>query len=102
MAEPLLQDLPRDLPTLLRRFGTDTRCRAYLVRARWPEGFCCGGCGHDRACSHRKRLIEACRACGKRHSILAGGLFEQTRPFFRPARRDRGTGSPSGSSRSSW
>ena len=79
MAEPLLQDLPRDLPTFLRRFGTDTRCRAYLVRARWPEGFCCGGCGHDRAYSHKKRLIEECRACGKQHSILAGTIFEQTK-----------------------
>jgi transposase-like protein len=79
MAEPLLQDLPRDLPTFLRRFGSDARCRAYLVRARWPAGFRCAGCGHDRAYSHRKRLIEECRACGKQHSILAGTIFEQTK-----------------------
>jgi transposase-like protein len=79
MAEPLLQDLPRDLPSFLKRFGTDARCRSYLVRARWPGGFRCGGCGHDRAYSHKKRLIEECRACGKQHSILAGTIFEQTK-----------------------
>ena len=79
MAERLLQDLPRDLPTFLERFGTDEACRAYLVRARWPEGFRCSGCGHDQAYSHRKRLIEECAACGKQHSILAGTIFEQTK-----------------------
>ena len=79
MADGLLQDLPRDLPTFLERFGTDEACRAYLVRARWPAGFRCSGCGHDQAYSHKQRLIEECRACGKQHSILAGTIFEQTK-----------------------
>lgn len=79
MAEELLRDLPRDLPGFLRRFGTDAKCRAYLVRALWPLGFRCRACGHDRAYSHKKRLIEECRACGKQHSILAGTIFEQSK-----------------------
>jgi transposase-like protein len=79
MADGLLQDLPRDLPSFLERFGTDEACRAYLVRARWPAGFRCDGCGHDQAYSHRKRLIEECAACGKQHSIRAGTIFEQTK-----------------------
>jgi transposase-like protein len=79
MADELLKDLPGDLPTFLRRFGTDAKCRAYLVRARWPAGFCCTGCGHDQAWSHKKRLIEECTACGKQHSLLAGTIFEQTK-----------------------
>jgi transposase-like protein len=79
MADGWLQDLPRDLPTFLERFGTDEACRACLVRARWPEGFRCSGCGHDQAYTHKKRLIEECRACGKQHSILAGTIFEQTK-----------------------
>jgi hypothetical protein len=28
MADDLLKDLPHDLPTFLKRFGTDARCRA--------------------------------------------------------------------------
>ncbi len=79
MSDELLRDLPRTLPAFVRRFGTDAKCRAYLVRARWPEGFCCGGCGYCEAYSHYKRLIEECRACGKQHSILAGTMFEQTK-----------------------
>jgi hypothetical protein len=85
MADDLLRDLPRDLPTFLKRFGTDAKCRAYLVQARWPAGFCCAGCGHDQAWSHKKRLIEECTACGKQHSILAGTMFEQTKLGLRPA-----------------
>ena len=34
MAAELLKDLPGDLPNFLKRFGTDAKCRAYLVRAR--------------------------------------------------------------------
>ena len=79
MADALLQDLPRDLPSFLARFGTDAQCRAYLVEVRWPDGFRCADCGHDRAWSHHRRLIEECRACGKQHSILAGTIFEQTK-----------------------
>jgi transposase-like protein len=79
MVDELLTDLPRDLPTFLKRFGTDAKCRAYLVRARWPQGFSCGGCGHGVAWSHKKRLIEECAACGKQHSVLAGTIFEQSK-----------------------
>jgi transposase-like protein len=79
MSDELLRELPRDLPSFLKRFGTDAECRAYLVRARWPEGFRCSGCGHREAWSHKQRLIEECRSCGKQHSILAGTMFEQTK-----------------------
>jgi len=79
VSERLLRELPGDLPSFLKRFGTDAKCRAYLVRARWPEGFRCSGCDHCEAYSHKKRLIEECRCCGKQHSILAGTMFEQTK-----------------------
>jgi hypothetical protein len=72
-------DLPGDLPSFLARFGTDQQCRAYLVAARWPEGFGCAACGHGRAWAHKARLIDECAACGKQHSLLAGTIFEQTK-----------------------
>jgi hypothetical protein len=79
MSDELLRDLPRTLPAFSERFGTDVKCRAYLVRALWPDGFRCAGRGHREAWSHIKRLIEECRACGRQHSILAGTMFEQTK-----------------------
>ena len=72
-------DLPQDLPSFLKRFGTDEQCRAYLFRVRWPDGFRCSACGHDRAWAHKARLIDECAACGKQHSLLAGTIFEQTK-----------------------
>jgi transposase-like protein len=75
----LPRDLPDDLPSFLARFGADEQCRAYLFAARWPEGFRCLGCGHDRAWAHKVRLIYECAACGKQHSLLAGTIFEQTK-----------------------
>ena len=75
----LPMDLPGDLPSFLERFGSDAQCRAYLFRARWPDGFCCAGCGHHRAWAHKARLIYECAACGKQHSLLAGTIFEQTK-----------------------
>ena len=75
----MLKDLPGDLPSFLSRFGSDEQCRDYLFAARWPEGFCCGGCGHDEAWALRSRLVYECAACGKQHSLLAGTIFEQTK-----------------------
>ena len=77
MFDELLRDLRRTLPAFVRRFGTDAKWPAYLVRALWPERFRCSGCGHREAYSHNERLIEECSACGKQHSILAGTMFEQ-------------------------
>jgi transposase-like protein len=75
----LPRDLPGDLPSFIERFGTDEQCQAYLFQARWPDGFCCTGCGHDRAWALKSRLIHECAACGKQHSLLAGTIFEQTK-----------------------
>ena len=75
----LPDDLPRDLPGFLERFGTDEQCRAYLIKVRWPEGFRCAGCGHDRCHALRARLALECAACGKQHSYMAGTIFEQTK-----------------------
>jgi transposase-like protein len=75
----LPSDLPGDLPTFLKRFGTDEQCRVYLFQARWPDGFRCTACGHERAWAHKARLIDECAACGKQHSLLAGTIFEQTK-----------------------
>jgi transposase-like protein len=75
----LPDDLPRDLPTFIARFGTDGACRDYLVRQRWPEGFLCRACGHGAAWALARRHIYECAACGQQHSLLKGTIFEQTK-----------------------
>jgi len=75
----LPNDLPRDLPTFIARFGTDEQCRDHLFKARWPEGFRCRACGHDAAYVLARRNIYECAACSQQHSLLTGTIFEQTK-----------------------
>ena len=72
-------DLPKDLPTFMARFGTDQQCRDYLFAARWPEGSRCLACGHADAYALKTKIVYECAACGKQHSLLAGTIFEQTK-----------------------
>jgi ISXO2 transposase-like protein/transposase-like zinc ribbon protein len=72
-------DLPRDMPSFIERFGSDEQGRDYLFKARWPEGFRCGSCGHDDAYALRTKIVYECVACHKQHSLLAGTLFEPTK-----------------------
>ena len=87
----LLSELPRDLPTFVARFGTDEQCRDHLIRARWPEGFRCAGCGHDR-----------CHRCGHgwRWNARAAANSTPTWPE-RSSSRPR-LASPAGFWRSGW
>jgi transposase-like protein len=75
----LPDDLPQDLPTFIKRFGTDEACRDYLFRERWPDGFRCRACGHGEAWALTRRNIYECTACGQQHSLLKDTIFEQTK-----------------------
>lgn len=75
----LPDDLPRDLPTFIARFGSDEQCRDYLFRQRWPDGFRCRACGQGEAYALGRRNIYECAACGQQHSLLTGTIFEQTK-----------------------
>jgi transposase-like protein len=72
-------DLPKDLPTFMAQFGTDEQCRAYLFKARWPDGFRCAACDHGDVYALRTKIVYECVACGKQHSLLKGTIFEQTK-----------------------
>ena len=40
-----MEDYPRNLAEFEARFSTETACREYLARLRWPDGFLCLRCG---------------------------------------------------------
>jgi len=44
-----MPDFPRSLIAFQRRFADEAACAAYLAAIRWPDGFRCPACGHDRA-----------------------------------------------------
>jgi transposase-like protein len=73
-----MEDYPRTLSELERRFSTEEACREYLVGLRWPEGFICPRCGHDRAWPLARGLYQ-CTGCDVQTSVTAGTILEGTR-----------------------
>lgn len=73
-----MEDYPRNVAELEERFATEEACRQYLVRLRWPGGFRCPRCNHDRAWTTEGHIYR-CRSCDYRSSITSGTIFERTR-----------------------
>jgi len=60
------------------RFQTESNCLNYLQRLKWPTGFICPQCGHDRAYLIQTRQLHQCSACQRQTSVTAGTLFHST------------------------
>jgi transposase-like protein len=73
-----MEDYPRTILELERRFSTEERCAEYLAKLRWPDGFVCPFCGGEEAwAASRGRFI--CRGCRRQTSVTAGTVFQGTR-----------------------
>ena len=72
-----MADFPRALIEFQRRFPDEPACAAYLAAARWPEGFRCPVCRHDKgwALGAAKPLTHECAACGRQTSVTAGTVM---------------------------
>ena len=55
-----------------RKFATDEACLDELARRKWPGGFICPRCGHERAHVLERRRLRQCAA-------TAGTVFEHTK-----------------------
>ena len=73
-----MEDYPRKLSDLERRFATEEACRRYLADLRWPDGFHCPRCGGTEAWPMSGGLLR-CRSCQYKLSLTAGTVFEGTR-----------------------
>ncbi len=73
-----MEEYPHNLLELERDFATDRACRAYLFRLRWPDGFRCPECGHDKAWTLKSDAFK-CVRCGQKTSVTVGTVFEGTR-----------------------
>ena len=63
------------------RYGSDDKCEAALIEARWPDGFACPACGCAQRSSFRRqgRLYFQCSACRHQCSVTSGTIFEATK-----------------------
>lgn len=62
-----------------KKFGTEKACQRHLFSLRWPDGFRCPRCNHNKAFFHRTRKLYQCKSCGYQVSLTAGTVFHKTR-----------------------
>ena len=66
-------------------FNTDEACHRHLFEMKWPEGFKCPKCGHDRAYEIKTRHLPLyeCTQCKHQTTVTVGTIFEKTRTILR-------------------
>lgn len=65
----------------VERYGSEDKCEAALVAARWPGGFACPACGsgaHGSFLRERRRYWQ-CATCRHQCSVISGTIFESTK-----------------------
>ena len=70
---------PANLREFQRQFTTEEACQRYLAACRWPQGFRCPRCGHERAYAMLKHGRWRCAACRYQVSLTAGTILHHTK-----------------------
>ena len=72
-------DYPRTFQEFDEWFGSEAKCREYVRRLRWPDGFVCQECGVVGEAWVVSRERFRCRSCKEETSLTAGTIFADTR-----------------------
>jgi len=70
---------PRTLRQFQREFADEEACQRYLAACRWPDGFRCPRCAHERAFPLVARRRWQCAACRYQVSVTAGTVLHNTK-----------------------
>ena len=70
---------PRNVREFQRQFATEEACQQYLAACRWPDGFRCPRCAHQRAYSIVNHRRWECAACRHQVSLTAGTVLQNTK-----------------------
>lgn len=73
-----MENYPKTLFEFEQNFATEEACQEYLYQLRWPEGFVCPRCSHQKAWRTRRGHFH-CGQCSFQVSITAGTIFQDTR-----------------------
>ncbi|HSO93828.1 MAG TPA: IS1595 family transposase [Candidatus Dormibacteraeota bacterium] len=76
-------DYPRTFQEFDEWFGSEAKCREYVRRLRWPDGFACRDCGVIGNFLFVSRDRLRCRSCKGETSLIAGTIFADTRKPLR-------------------
>ncbi|MCK5260492.1 MAG: transposase, partial [Candidatus Omnitrophica bacterium] len=70
-----MEEYPKTLIEFEQQFSTEEACWEYIFNIRWPDGFRCPQCQHNKAWKTRRNLLQ-CSRCGYQNSITAGTIFQ--------------------------
>ncbi len=66
------------LPHFIDKYGCETKCLQAIEKTKWPFGFICEKCGHDKYSYIKTRKYYQCKKCQYQTSLIRGTLFHST------------------------
>lgn len=75
-----MNEVPQTLAEAIRYFSNSDRCRAYLVKKRWPNGLRCPRCGSSQLYFTTPRQEWECKTRHPRRkfTLKTGTVFEDS------------------------
>ena len=67
------------LQEFISKYGSEEQCHQALFKWRWPNGFKCPECCHDRYCILKSRKLMQCNRCRSQISVTARTIFDSTK-----------------------
>ncbi len=68
-----MKQVPDSLLAFQHMVPDDDACAAWLIEMRWPDGFVCPTCSHEKGWAlRRKAHTFACTGCRRQTSATAG------------------------------
>ena len=67
-----------NLKEFMDRFQTEEDCRKYFFRIKWPDGFKCPKCSHEKYSFIKYRNLYQCLQCGHQASLTAGTIMHKS------------------------
>jgi len=74
---------PKTLIEFMQTYPAEEECRRAIFEQRWPHGFSCRRCGHERAWHLRGRGLFECASCHYQGSLTAGAILACMRTDLR-------------------
>jgi transposase-like protein len=74
---------PKTLIEFMQLYPSEAECRQAIFEHRWPHGFSCRRCGHERAWHLSRRGLFECASCHYQGSLTASTIFSHTRTDLR-------------------
>jgi len=62
-----------------QKFNTEKDCEYYFFEKRWPDGFKCPRCEHDKYYYIATRKLYECRKCAYQTSVTAGTVMHRSK-----------------------